>query len=61
MPNFEAILRRLAMLDEAFVCDRAGLGLGPVAGLGPVVGAAPAVATALSYDVAAALEDPSGQ
>jgi 4-carboxymuconolactone decarboxylase len=29
MPNFQAVLRRLAMLDEAFVCDRAGLRLGP--------------------------------
>jgi 4-carboxymuconolactone decarboxylase len=27
--EFQAILRRLAMIDEGFVCGRAGLGLGP--------------------------------
>jgi 4-carboxymuconolactone decarboxylase len=36
------------------------LAIAPVAGLSRVVSAAPEVATALGYDVAAALEEPSG-
>jgi alkylhydroperoxidase/carboxymuconolactone decarboxylase family protein YurZ len=30
--RFQETLRRLAMIDEAFVADEAGLGLGPAAG-----------------------------
>jgi alkylhydroperoxidase/carboxymuconolactone decarboxylase family protein YurZ len=114
--RFRETLRRLAMVDECFVEDHAGLGLGqpgvsaldpktaalvqlggsvaigspavcvewsaaramaagatedeiadvllaiaPVAGLSRVVSAADAVATALEYDIAAALEETSGQ
>ncbi len=46
--RFQETLRRLALVDEAFVGCQAGLGLC----------AAPDVATALGYDVVAALEDP---
>ena len=33
--RFQETLRRLAMIDEAFVEDGAGLGLGLARGLGP--------------------------
>jgi len=111
--RFHETLRRLAMIDEGFVEDQAGLGVGlagtlaldpktrallhmgvlvalgspavclewsagralaagasedeiadvllaiaPVAGLSRVVAAAADIATALSYDIAAALEEP---
>ena len=34
--RFEETLRRLAMIDEGFVEDQAGLGLGLAGGIGPV-------------------------
>ena len=52
MVRFQDTLRRLAMIDEGFVEDQAGLGR--------VVAAAPHVATALGYDITAALEEPDG-
>lgn len=51
--RFQETLRKLAMIDEAFVRDQAGLG--------QVVCAAPDVAAALGYDISAALEDPDDQ
>jgi len=49
--RFRETLRRLAMIDEGFVQDEAGLVLGRIAA------AAPGLAIALGYDVAAALEE----
>jgi hypothetical protein len=49
MARFQQTLRRLAMIDECLVEERAGLGR--------VVCAAPDVAISLGYDTAAALED----
>jgi hypothetical protein len=51
--RFQETLRKLAMFDEAFVKDQAGLGR--------VVCAAPDVAAALGYDISAALEYPDDQ
>jgi hypothetical protein len=48
--RFQETLRKLAIIDEGFVEDEAGLGR--------VVAAAPDVAIALGYDIAAALEEP---
>ena len=50
--RFQEILRRLAIIDEAFVENHAGLGLGRV------TGAVPGVAAALEYDLDAALLGP---
>ena len=64
-------LRKLAMIHEGFIQDKAGLALdlartptlvllvtAPVAGLGRAVCAAPELAAALGYDIEAALYDP---
>jgi hypothetical protein len=48
--RFQEILCRLAIIDEGFVEDHAGLGR--------VTGAVSDVAAALGYDVEAALMDP---
>jgi hypothetical protein len=71
--RFQETLRRLAMIDEAFVEGEAGLGLGlpGVSALDPrtvallrlgvsvaIVASAVGVATALGYDITAALEEP---
>jgi hypothetical protein len=53
--RFGETLRGLAMIDEGFVKDKAGLALGPA---GISAAAAPDMAIALGYDVAAALEEP---
>jgi len=50
--RFQEILRGLAIIDEGFVGDQAGLRLGRV------TAAVPHVAAALGYDVDAALLDP---
>jgi len=61
--RFQETLRRLAMIDEGFVQDQAGLGLDPAErwALDPKTAAllqvAVPVETALGHDVAAALED----
>ena len=51
MNRFEEILRRLAVIDEGFVEDGAGLGLGP----------AGTSALEPRTDIASALEEPDDQ
>jgi hypothetical protein len=55
--RFQEALRRLAIIDEAFVEGEVSLGL---AGLGRVVASSPEVVTAPGDDIRAALEEPGG-
>ena len=53
--RFQETLRRLAMIDEAFVADEAGLGLGPV----PASALDPKTAALLQVGVSVAIGSPA--